>query len=120
MTPDDTQRIDKWLWYARVVKSRTRAQKLAVSGRIRVNRNPIRSASRSIRIGDVLTISLDSGVRVLRIVSPGLQRRSAAEARLLYEDLSPQSASSATHAVAPPPRAGPPPKGHRRPEAACE
>jgi ribosome-associated heat shock protein Hsp15 len=83
------QRIDKWLWFARVVKSRTMAQELATSGAVRINRIKNDSASRAVRVGDVLTIALDSGVRVLRIAAAGERRGPPAEARLLYEDLSP-------------------------------
>ena len=85
----DGQRIDKWLWFARVTKTRTLAQKLAVSGRVRVNRERNNSAARPVKAGDTLTIAMEAGVRVLRIVSPGARRGPAAEARLLYEDLSP-------------------------------
>ena len=58
---DTRQRIDKWLWFARLAKTRTAAQKLAVSGRVRVNREKSDSASRLVRMGDVLTIALESG-----------------------------------------------------------
>lgn len=89
MTGDKGQRIDKWLWFARVVKTRTLAQKLAVSGRVRVNREKNDSASRPVKAGDTLTIALDAGVRVLRVLLPGTRRGPPAEARLLYDDLSP-------------------------------
>ena len=90
MTDDaPRQRIDKWLWFARLAKTRTLAQKLAVSGRVRVNRERNDSASRLLKIGDTLTIALERDVRVLRVVSPGIRRGPATEARLLYEDLSP-------------------------------
>lgn len=88
----DGQRIDKWLWFARVTKTRTLAQKLAVSGRVRVNRERNDSASRPVKAGDTLTIAMEAGVRILRVVSPGTRRGPAPEARLLYEDLSPPPA----------------------------
>jgi len=94
MTSDGRQRIDKWLWFARMAKSRTLAQKLAVSGRVRVNRERNHSTSRPVQPGDILTIALDSGVRVLKVVAPGSRRGPAAEARLLYEDLSPPPVSA--------------------------
>ena len=90
---DDRVRIDKWLWFARLAKTRTVAQKLAVSGRVRINRRKNDNASRPVKIGDVLTIALDSGVRVLRVAAVGSRRGPAKEARLLYEDLSPPSPS---------------------------
>ncbi len=83
------QRIDKWLWFARLAKSRTLAQKVALSGRVRINRERIDSASHAVKVGDTLTIALESGVRVLRILATGTRRGPAAEARLLFEDLSP-------------------------------
>ena len=83
------RRIDKWLWYVRLAKTRTAAQKLAISGSVRVNREKNTSASRAVRIGDVLTVGLGSGVRVLRVVALGERRGPASEARLLYEDLTP-------------------------------
>ncbi|MBK5950939.1 RNA-binding S4 domain-containing protein [Rhodobium orientis] len=82
-------RIDKWLWFARVVKTRTLAQKLAVSGRVRKNREKISSASATVKPGDVLTITLERQVKVLRILGLGERRGPAPEAQKLYEDLSP-------------------------------
>ena len=101
MTADDRQRIDKWLWYARIVRTRTGAQRLAVSGRVRINRDKNDSASKSIRAGDVLTIALEAGVRVLRVASPGARRGPPEEARLLYVDLSPQPAPRAADEARP-------------------
>jgi ribosome-associated heat shock protein Hsp15 len=106
---EDRRRIDKWLWYARLARTRTTAQALAVSGRVRVNSEKNQSASRPLKAGDVLTVALDSGVRVLRVVLLGDRRGPASEARLLYEDLSPPPAPPAA------PRAGPrPTKRDRR------
>ena len=89
MTGEDRQRIDKWLWFARLTRSRTLAQKLATSGQVRINRERNQSASQPVKIGDTLTIALGARVRVLRVVTIGVRRGPAAEARLLYDDLSP-------------------------------
>ncbi len=99
MPTDGRQRIDKWLWFARLAKTRTLAQKLAVSGRVRVNREKNDSASHAIKVGDILTIALDSGVRVMKVVDPGSRRGPATEARMLYEDLSPPAPASDTAAM---------------------
>jgi ribosome-associated heat shock protein Hsp15 len=72
-----------------VVKTRSLAQKLAVSGRVRVNREKCDSASHPLKVGDVLTITLERRVQVLKVVRPGTRRGPPADARLLYEDLSP-------------------------------
>ena len=89
--PGDRQRVDKWLFFARVVKSRSLAAKLAQGGRVRVNRDKIDQASHQVKIGDVLTITLDRRILVYRILACGERRGPAEEARLLYEDLSPQT-----------------------------
>ncbi|MFC4623719.1 RNA-binding S4 domain-containing protein [Daeguia caeni] len=83
------QRIDKWLFFARVVKSRSLAAKLAVGGKVRLNRDKIEQASHPVKIGDVLTITLDRRILVYRVLGLGERRGPAPEARLLYEDLSP-------------------------------
>lgn len=93
---DTRQRIDKWLWFARIAKSRTLAQKLAISGRVRINRERNDSASQPVKVGDTLTIGLESGVRVLRILATGSRRGPAAEARLLFEDVSPPAPPAST------------------------
>jgi ribosome-associated heat shock protein Hsp15 len=80
------------LWFARVVKTRSLAQKLAMSGRVRENREKCDSASHPLKIGDVLTIALDRHVRILKVLQPGTRRGPAVDARLLYEDLSPPAA----------------------------
>lgn len=83
------QRIDKWLFFARVVKSRSLAAKLAVGGKVRVNRDKIEQAAHQVKVGDVLTITLDRRILVYRVLAPGERRGPAPEAQLLYEDLTP-------------------------------
>ena len=90
--PENRQRIDKWLWFARMSRTRTLGQKLVVAGRVRVNRVKTGSPADPVKLDDVLTIALESGVRVLRVVALGTRRGPAAEARLLYQDLSPPEA----------------------------
>ena len=86
---DQRQRIDRWMFFARLVKSRSLAAKLAQSGRVRVNGDKINQPSRVVACGDVLTITLDRKVLVLKVVAAGTRRGPYDEARLLYEDLSP-------------------------------
>jgi ribosome-associated heat shock protein Hsp15 len=83
------QRIDKWLFFARVVKSRSLAAKLAVAGRVRINRDKASQASDLVKSGDVLTITLDRRILVYKVLDAGKRRGPAEEARTLYEDLSP-------------------------------
>jgi ribosome-associated heat shock protein Hsp15 len=93
MNGPDAQRIDKWLWHARFARTRGAAQQLARSGHVRLNRDKVRDASRLVRPGDVLTLGLRRGVRVIRILSIAERRDSFELARLLYEDASPPSAA---------------------------
>jgi ribosome-associated heat shock protein Hsp15 len=83
----DRQRLDKWLWHARVVKARTSAAALVESGHVRLNGTREKSPGHAVRLGDVVTIALDNGVRVLKVAGFAERRGDAASARVLYDDL---------------------------------
>jgi ribosome-associated heat shock protein Hsp15 len=85
----DRQRIDKWLWHARVVRTRTAATALVEGGTVRINGTRIDTASRPVRAGDVVTVALDRVVRVLRVSGFSERRGAASAALLLYDDLTP-------------------------------
>ncbi|HEY4193774.1 MAG TPA: RNA-binding S4 domain-containing protein [Mesorhizobium sp.] len=89
MVADGRQRIDKWLFFSRAVKSRSLAAKLVVAGRVRINRDKAAQASDLVKPGDVLTLTLDRRISVWKIIGPGLRRGPAEEAKKLYEDMSP-------------------------------
>ena len=84
-------RLDKWLWYARFLKSRTMASHLCEDGRVRVNRRRISKAHALIRVGDVLTFPQAKKIRVVRVLSLGQRRGPATEAATLYIDLVPST-----------------------------
>ena len=83
----DRQRLDKWLWHARVVKARTSAVALVEAGHVRINGVREKAPGHSVKPGDVLTIGLDHSVRILRVIGFSERRGDAAAARVLYEDL---------------------------------
>ncbi|MCL4767850.1 MAG: RNA-binding S4 domain-containing protein [Hyphomicrobiaceae bacterium] len=83
------QRLDKWLWFARVVKTRTLAAALVLDGKVRVNRVRIDRPSHAVRPGDVITVAAHSRVRILKVVATGERRGPAAVAETLYGDLTP-------------------------------
>ena len=85
----DRQRIDKWLWHARVVRTRSAAEALSDSGLVRINGARIDSSSRPVRPGDAVTIALDRTVRIPKVTGFAERRGSADMARILYEDLTP-------------------------------
>lgn len=82
-------RIDKWLWFARFLKSRSLATALVASGRLRVNGQPNAKAHYLVKVGDVLTFPLGQHIRVIKVMAPGVRRGPATEAQALYEDLDP-------------------------------
>jgi ribosome-associated heat shock protein Hsp15 len=84
-----TQRVDKWLWFARVVKTRTLAAGLVTDGKVRVNRVRIEKPSHLLRLGDILTLSIGPRIRVLAVLGMGERRGSADQAQMLFEDLTP-------------------------------
>jgi ribosome-associated heat shock protein Hsp15 len=82
------QRIDRWIWHARVVKTRKLAASLVASGHVRVNGKRVDSPGHVITADDVLTIALPSIVRVLRVIEIADRRGNAKNAKQLYEELS--------------------------------
>jgi ribosome-associated heat shock protein Hsp15 len=85
----ERQRADRFLWHARVVRTRVLAAKLAASGHVRVNGQRIDAAGRALKIGDVLTVTMPGGVRVLKVLAFAPRRGSSSDAHGLYEDLAP-------------------------------
>ena len=81
------QRIDQWLWFARLVKTRTLAASLVANGRLRVNRAKIAKPSHEIGPGDVVTFAYAGRVRIFESLACGERRGPAAEAQALYRDL---------------------------------
>jgi ribosome-associated heat shock protein Hsp15 len=91
----DRQRIDKWLWHARMVRTRTEAAALTQAGHVRVNGERMRSAGHAVRLGDVLTVALDRSVRVVEVAGFADRRGAAPVARALYRDLTSPSGAEA-------------------------
>lgn len=85
----EKQRLDRWLFFSRAVKSRTLAQKLIEAGLVRVNSDRTLHTDHKVGPGDVLTMTVHNRLLVWRIRDPGQRRGPPAEAATLYEDLSP-------------------------------
>lgn len=90
---DGKQRLDKWLWFARIVKTRSLATKLVLDGHVRLNSQRIDTPAKTVGPGDVLTIALESRIAVLRVAAIGARRGPFSEARLLFDDLSENAAA---------------------------
>jgi ribosome-associated heat shock protein Hsp15 len=83
----DWQRLDKWLWCARFLKSRSDCTRLVSAGGLRINRQATDKAHARLRPGDVLTLPLHGRVRVIRVLALAIRRGPAPEARTLYEEI---------------------------------
>ena len=81
-----TRRLDQWLWFARLVKSRSLAARLCVAGAIVVNGVAARKSNHMLRIGDILTVPQGAFWRTVRVLSLGVRRGPASEARELYQE----------------------------------
>lgn len=88
-TKAGAQRLDKWLWFARLAKTRTLAAGLVTDGKIWINREKVSKPSETVKPGDVITSSAHHQIRIVRVVAPGERRGPAPEAATLYEDLTP-------------------------------
>lgn len=123
LNPVAAQRLDKWLWFARVAKTRTLAAGLVTGGRVRVNRVRTTKSAQTVKPGDVITVTVPGGVRVLKIVAGGVRRGPASEAALLFEEIVPlrqeprPEATEGEPAVAVPGNQGGPGPGQGRPTA---
>lgn len=112
----DSIRVDKWLWAARVFKTRSLAGAACDGGKVDVNDEAAKPARR-VRAGDLIAVSLPRGRRrMLRVAAIGDRRGSAEVAKALFEDLTPPEPPR--QRVAAPPRrepgSGRPTKRERR------
>ncbi len=83
----DRQRIDKWLWHARMVRTRSDAAKLTEAGFVRLNGARMTAPGHAVRIGDVVTLALDRTVRVVKVAGFCERRGQTSAARALYCDM---------------------------------
>jgi ribosome-associated heat shock protein Hsp15 len=100
-------RVDKWLWHARLYKTRSLAARAVQDGHVRLDGARLSKPSTTVGPGHVLTVAMRSGVRVIEIAALGTRRGPAPEAQALYLDRTPAG-------VRPPPRIGPRPTGRDR------
>ena len=78
-------RIDKWLWAARLVKTRALAVEAVRGGRVHVNGQPVKP-SRDVRPGDRLEVTIGQRRLVVDVLALAERRGPAKEAALLYEE----------------------------------
>ena len=91
MADGESLRLDKYLWFARIVKTRSAAQTLAEEGRVRIDGRVVGRSHAPVRVGDVLSFAHRGQVRILRIEALPVRRGPPAEARALYSELTSES-----------------------------
>lgn len=94
-TRPERQRLDVWLFHARCVRTRSAAAQLVKAGRVRLNGARITAPSQPVRRGDVLTLSLDSRVRLWRVIGFIARRGDAPAALTTYVEVAPEAAPGA-------------------------
>ncbi len=82
------QRLDKWLWHARMVRNRSDAAKLVEAGHVRVNGKRVTALAYALRSGDVVTLALDRSVRVIEVTGFSERRGPAEAGKALYRRMS--------------------------------
>jgi len=80
-------RLDKWLFHARFCRTRELAQAAIESGKARINGVRVRKPGHALRPGDVLTLALGGGVRVVRVLDLAERRGGSEAAKTLYEEV---------------------------------
>lgn len=80
-------RLDKFLWFARIVKTRSLGHQLAENGRLRLSGRLIDRAHAAVRVGDVLSFAAHGKVRILKVEALPTRRGPPVEARLLYSEV---------------------------------
>ena len=88
-TPDSAgakTRLDQWLWFARLAKSRSLASRLCAAGAVSVNGIAVRKPNRMLRVGDLVALPQGGWHRTVRVVALGVRRGPAVEARTLYQE----------------------------------
>ena len=92
----DSLRLDKFLWFARIVKTRALAQQLAQDGHLRVDGRVVDRAHAPVRPGDVLAFALRGKVRVIRVEQLPKRRGPPAEAREMYSEIEDRPSAEST------------------------
>jgi ribosome-associated heat shock protein Hsp15 len=95
------QRIDKWLWHARMVRTRSDAAALVQAGYVRINAVKVTTHGHPVRLGDVITLSLDRSVRLLKVAGFCDKRGDPAAARKLYLDVGKEAGKETGRQTAP-------------------
>jgi ribosome-associated heat shock protein Hsp15 len=98
---DDAMRLDRFLWFVRLAKTRSLAQQIAATGRLRCDGRLLDKPAASVRVGNVLTFAQGDRVRTLRVEALPHRRGPATEAQTCYTELTVSSGAGGKEASAP-------------------
>ena len=82
-------RMDKWLWAARLFKTRSLAADAIKGGKVKVDGNPVKP-SREVKEGDVIQVQIDQLHKVVQVKTVIKNRVSAKQVPEVYNDLTPK------------------------------
>lgn len=91
MADGDSIRLDRFLWFARIAKSRSAAQAIAEKGTLRLDGRRIERSAAAVRVGSIIVFPLYGKVRALRVEALPKRRGPPAEAAQLYTPLETQA-----------------------------
>ena len=80
-------RIDRFLYFIRLAKSRTLAQSVIETGHVRIDGKRVEKCSEDVRSGSTIALPLRGRVRVLKVLDLPRRRGPAAEARTCYREV---------------------------------
>ena len=87
---NESLRIDKWLWEVRLFKSRSLATDACKAGKIKMDGSNVK-ASKEIREGDIITVSLNPLFKTVRVKQFPKSRVGAKLVPDFMDDLTPQT-----------------------------
>jgi len=87
MDKPGAMRVDRFLWFARLAKTRSAAQAIAEKGTLRIDGRRVERAATPVRIGSVLAFPLYGAIRVVRVEQLPARRGPPLEGRACYQDL---------------------------------
>lgn len=82
-------RVDKWLWAARMYKTRTLATSASKAGHVKINGNVAKSSTK-VKLGDNIVTLTAGGKRILEVIALAELRGPATFAQTLYIDNTPE------------------------------
>jgi ribosome-associated heat shock protein Hsp15 len=89
MAPERAKtRLDQWLWFARLAKSRSFAARLCAAGAVALNGSTVTKPNQTVRVGDFVVVPQGGVQRTAQVLALGTRRGPATEARTLYHETS--------------------------------